>query len=349
MPLLDVDNLSVDYLTVHGAVKAVRGVSLVLNPGRALGLVGESGCGKSTLARALIRVLSRNARITGGAVRFQGIDLLRLPEAEMNQYRWRRVALVPQSAMDSLDPVYRVGTQLVETLRMRAGLTPSAAWERARTLFRLVGLEEERLRHYPHEFSGGMKQRAVIAMALALNPALLIADEPVTALDVIVQRQVLHTLRHLREVLELSLLLISHDISVVTHLCEDVAVMYAGRVVERGSVRQVFAAARHPYTMGLRNAFPSLRSHQPHLVPIEGAPPDLLAPPQGCAFAPRCPFAIARCWDEDPPLLPVEATGQYVACHRAHEAALLRPQAPEAFARLERTMAGTPRSLGAAP
>ncbi len=335
MPLLDVEGLSVEYRTTQGSVQAVRGVSLSVEAGGSLGLVGESGCGKSTLARALIRVLPRNARITGGAVRLEGTDLLSLTEEEMNQYRWRKIAVVPQAAMDSLDPVHRVGNQMVETLRLRGGLTAVAARARAERLFQLVGLESRRLEHYPHEFSGGMKQRAVIAMALALDPSLLIADEPVTALDVIVQRQVLATLRQLRAELTLSLILITHDISVVAHLCQDVAVMYAGRVVERGTVRRVFAAPQHPYTMGLRNAFPSLRLHQMRLVPIEGYPPDLVAPPRGCAFAPRCPFVIAKCWDEDPPLVATES-GHMAACHRANEAAVLSAGAPEAFARLER-------------
>src|SRR5207244_286933 len=221
MPLLEIENLTVQYHTLHGAVQAVRGVTLSIERGRALGLVGESGCGKTTLARALINVLARNAAITGGAVRFDGVDLLQLP--------------------------------------------------------------------------GG----ALSAMALALQPKLVIADEPVTALDVIVQHQVLRTMRELQETLSLSLLLITHDISVVADLCDDVAVMYAGRIVETGSVREVFAAPRHPYTMGLRNAFPSLRARSARLVPIEGYPPDLASPPNGCAFAPRCPFAVQRCWGDD--------------------------------------------------
>lgn len=335
MPLLDVEDLSVEYRIAQGSVHAVRGVSLSVDASGSLGLVGESGCGKSTLARALIRVLPRNAHIAGGAVRLDGTNLLSLTEEEMNQYRWRKIAVVPQAAMDSLDPVYRVGDQMVETLRLRGGLMVLPARARAEELFRLVGLESRRLKHYPHEFSGGMKQRAVIAMALALNPSLLIADEPVTALDVIVQRQVLATLRGLRKEFRLSLILITHDISVVAHLCEDVAVMYAGRVVERGTVRRVFAAPQHPYTMGLRNAFPSLRMNQPRLVPIEGYPPDLVAPPQGCAFAPRCPFVISKCWEEDPPLVATE-DGHVAACHRVHEAVALRAGAAAAFARLER-------------
>jgi peptide/nickel transport system ATP-binding protein len=333
MALLDVERLSVEYQTLQGTVRAVRDVSLSLPPGRALGLVGESGCGKTTLARALIGVLPRNARITEGAVRFEGTDLLRLPADQFNDYRWRRIAMVPQAAMDSLDPVQRVGDQMVETIVLRGNLTRAAAADRARELFAMVGLQPDRLRLYPHELSGGMKQRAVIALALALRPPLVIADEPVTALDVIVQHQVLQTLRDLREALGVSLLLITHDISVVASLCDDVAVMYAGRIVESGTVRQVFAEPRHPYTMGLRNAFPSLRAEQEHLVPIEGYPPDLAHPPQGCAFTARCPFAIPRCWEEDP-VLRAEGDGQEAACHRAHEAPVLRVQAAEAFARL---------------
>src|SRR5207245_2253166 len=204
--------------------------------------------------------------------------LLQLSGDALNNYRWRRIAMVPQAAMDSLDPVYRVGDQLVETMRLRGGLTSPQARERAERLFALIGLEPGRLRLYPHELSGGMKQRVVIAMALALDPQLVIADEPVTALDVIVQHQVLRTLRELQETLQLSLLLITHDISVVADLCDDVAVMYAGRIVEAGSVREVFATPHHPYTMGLRNAFPSLRARSVRLVPIEGYPPDLASP-----------------------------------------------------------------------
>jgi oligopeptide/dipeptide ABC transporter ATP-binding protein len=330
--LLDLQDLAVEYQTQHGPVRAVRGVSLSLLPGRAIGLVGESGCGKTTLARALIGVLPRNARITDGQFRFDGVEMLGQGADRFNDYRWRRIAMVPQAAMDSLDPVHRVGDQMVETMVLRGGLTRNAARARAAELFGLVGLEPGRLRLFPHELSGGMKQRAVIALALALRPQLVIADEPVTALDVIVQYQVLRTLRDLRTALGLSLLLITHDISVVAHLCDDVAVMYAGRIVESGTVAEVFARPRHPYTMGLRNAFPSLRVQQDHLVPIEGYPPDLARPLQGCAFAPRCPFAIQRCWEDDPALALWDGTA--AACHRAGEAASLRIEAARAFERM---------------
>ena len=332
MGLPDVEGLTVEYQTLHGPVRAVRGVSISLPAGRALGLVGESGCGKTTLARALIGVLPRNARITGGRMRFDGVEMLDLSPDRFNEYRWRRIAMVPQAAMDSLDPVQRVRDQMVETMVLRGGMTRATALARAEELFRLVGLEPGRLRLFPHELSGGMKQRAVIALALTLRPQLVIADEPVTALDVIVQHQVLRTLRDVRAALGVSLLLITHDISVVAHICDDVAVMYAGRIVESGPVAEVFARPRHPYTMGLRNAFPSLRAKQEHLVPIEGYPPDLANPPQGCAFAARCPFAVARCWDEDPALVASDSLA--AACHRADEAPVLRERAAEAFARI---------------
>jgi peptide/nickel transport system ATP-binding protein len=336
---LEIENLTIQYHTLHDPVHAVRGVTLAVERGRAMGLVGESGCGKTTLARAVIGVLPKNAAVLGGTVRFDGVNLLALSADAQNAYRWRRIAMVPQAAMDSLDPVYRVGDQMIETMRLRGGLSAGQAREQSQRLFSLVGLEPDRLRLYPHELSGGMKQRVVIAMALALSPHLVIADEPVTALDVIVQHQVLRTLRELQETLHLSLLLITHDISVVADLCDDVAVMYAGRIVETGSVRQVFTTPQHPYTMGLRNAFPSLRSGAGPLVPIEGFPPDLARPPHGCAFAPRCPFVIERCRSEDPALLPA-ASAQASACHRAGEAAQLRTQASAAFTRLSASQTG---------
>lgn len=339
MAQLEIENLTIQYQTSHGPVHAVRGVTLAVERGHAMGLVGESGCGKTTFARAVIGVLPKNAAILGGTVRFDGEDLLALSAERQNAYRWRRIAMVPQAAMDSLDPVYRVGDQMTETMRLRGGLSRGEARDLTLRLFSQVGLEPSRMRLYPHELSGGMKQRVVIAMALALSPQLVIADEPVTALDVIVQHQVLRTLRELQETLQLSMLLITHDISVVADLCDEVAVMYAGRIVETGSVRQVFATPHHPYTMGLRNAFPSLRAGAGSLVPIEGFPPDLAHPPHGCAFAPRCPFVINRCWTEDPALLPASG-GQSAACHRANEAALLRTQASEAFARLSATQTG---------
>jgi peptide/nickel transport system ATP-binding protein len=326
--LLSVRDLAVHYATAEGPVRAVDGASFEV-PARAIvGLVGESGCGKSTLARALMGVMPRTARIAAGSAVFEGRDLVTLPPAQRRDLLWRRMAFVPQTAMNALDPVQRVGAQVMEVLTERGGLTRQAAQARAAELFALVGLDGGRLRDWPHQFSGGMRQRASIALALALNPALLIADEPVTALDVIVQRQVLDVMKELQARLGLAMILVTHDVAVVAYACDRVVVMYAGRVVESGPVRAVLEAPLHPYTMGLMNAFPDLERAGGELVPIEGAPPSLLDPPAGCRFAPRCPFAVARC-AEDPTLMEV-APDHHAACWRAGEAPALRPRAAQA-------------------
>ncbi|HKG27116.1 MAG TPA: ABC transporter ATP-binding protein [Thermomicrobiales bacterium] len=328
-PLLDVEDLEVHYNTRRGVMKAVDGISFAVRPGRHLGLIGESGCGKTTTGRALLRVLPRNGRIAGGEIRFKGRDLARIKEEEMRRLRWREISMVPQASMDSLDPVYRVGTQLREVLVNRGGLGHGEARERAAELFALVGLSPDRLDNYPHEFSGGMRQRAVIAMALALNPDIVIADEPVTALDVIVQHQVLKTFRELQERLHLSVIMITHDISVVAETCDEVAVMYAGKIMELATVEDFFHEPYHPYTLGLENAFPNLANPDQALISIEGYPPDLVDPPRGCRFNTRCPFAIERCFHEEPPLIEV-TPGHQAACHRWQEVDLLRAKAKEA-------------------
>jgi peptide/nickel transport system ATP-binding protein len=327
--LLALRDLRVEYRTSRGAIRAVDGVSLDVREGEILGLVGESGCGKTTLGRAIIRVLPRNARIAGGRIVLNGIDLAALPEPEMARYRWRELAMVPQAAMDSLDPVYRLGEQFEEVLTVTGRLSRPAARERALDLCDLVGLDRRRLAAYPHELSGGMRQRAAIALALALRPRLVLADEPVTALDVVVQHHILRKLRALRAELSLSVVLVTHDISVIAQTCDRMAVMYAGKIVEVGPTTDVFARPRHPYTMGLQNSFPNLLRPQETLIPIEGAPPDLLTPPSGCRFAPRCPFAVERCLAEDPDLREM-APERWAACHRAAEADVLRLQAQEA-------------------
>ncbi len=247
----------------------------------------------------------------------------------MRRLRWREISMVPQSSMDALDPVYRVGDQLTEVLTARGGMARRAARERAAELFALVGLSKDRLDNYPHEFSGGMRQRAVIAMALALDPDLVVADEPVTALDVIVQNQVLRTFRELQERLHLSVIMITHDISVVAETCDQVAVMYAGQIVERASVERFFREPYHPYTLGLQNAYPNLANPNQELISIEGYPPDLVEPPTGCRFSSRCPFAMECCFHEAPPLVEV-APGHQAACHRWQEVDLLRSLAKEA-------------------
>jgi peptide/nickel transport system ATP-binding protein len=308
-------------------VRAVDGASLSVPQGSLVGLVGESGCGKTTLGRALIGVMAKTASITGGRILFNGRDLAALPAGERRGMRWRSIAFVPQSAMNSLDPVYRIEDQFREILCQRGGMSQAAASRRARELFDLIGIDTNRLRDYPHQFSGGMRQRVAIALALALEPSLIVADEPVTALDVIVQRQILDVLRGLRDRLGVSVILITHDISVVAYACDRVAVMYAGKVVEEGSVQEVLTAPAHPYTMGLSNAFPDLTGKLSELIPIEGDPPDLKAPPFGCRFVPRCPFSLPECRLT---VTPIElAPRRLVACVRHHESAVLRERARE--------------------
>ncbi len=328
MTILSIRDLKVDYATQDGTVEAVDGVSLDVAEGQHLGLIGESGCGKTTLLKAIVQVLPRNGRVVSGKIMFKGMDLLQLPPAEMRQLRWREIATIPQASMDSLNPVQRVGSQLMKLLRIRGGYDKRAARRRAADLFDLVGLDTDRLMHYPHEFSGGMKQRAVIAMALALEPSLLIADEPVTALDVIVQHQILEVLRELEAELNLTVMLITHDISVVAQVCDSVAVMYAGRIVEQAAAEPFFHAPAHPYSLGLQQAFPNLANPRDELVSIEGYPPDLREPPSGCRFAERCPFVQADCHEIDP-RLELVADERLAACLRSGEMESLRKQAED--------------------
>jgi len=317
--MLSVEDLQIHYATRDGVARAVDGASFQVPEGKIVGLVGESGCGKTTAVRAIMGVLSENGWRAGGKVVFKGTPI---DEKNTRPLLWREIAYVPQSAMSSLDPVYTVGAQIVEVLTKRGGVSRSAAKTRSAELFDLVGLSERRLRDYPHQFSGGMRQRAAIAMALALTPSLLLADEPVTALDVIVQRQILDTLRELQQRLKLSMVMVTHDISVVAYLCDEVVVMYAGQVIESGPVREVLSRPRHPYTMGLRNAFPDLLSNAMELVPIHGSPPDLREPPPGCRFAPRCPFVQPACTSG--PIPAAIRDGHLSACLRDSEADALR-------------------------
>ena len=328
MSILSIRDLKVNYETQDGTVQAVENVSLDIEEAQQLGLIGESGCGKTTLLKAIVQVLPRNGRITSGQILFKGMDLLRLPAAEMRQLRWREIATIPQASMDSLNPVQRVGKQLVKLLTVRGGLDKGAAHRRAVELFDLVGLDTGRLMHYPHEFSGGMKQRAVIAMALALEPSLLIADEPVTALDVIVQHQILEVLRRLKDELNLTVMLITHDISVVAQVCDSVSVMYAGQIVEQADALPFFQSPAHPYSLGLQQAFPNLVRPRDTLVSIEGYPPDLRQPPPGCRFAERCPFVMDACHQTDPALENV-GDNRRAACLRSNEMDDLRQQAED--------------------
>ncbi len=317
--LLAIRDLAIHYRTTAGAVQAVDGIDLDLRPGEALGLVGESGCGKTTVAKALLRLLPPNGTIPRGRIDFAQRDLLPLDPESMRQVRWKDIAWISQAAMNALDPVYRIGDQIIEAMQAHIRIDRKAAWRHSEELFRAVGIDPQRLSAYPHEMSGGMKQRAVIAMALALEPRMVIADEPTTALDVVTQSQILARLVHLRKQRGLSLLFITHDISVVVQTCDRVAVMYGGKIMETGPVREVFRNPIHPYTMGLTNAFPTLEGARRELISIPGTPPDLLYPPPGCRFAERCPFARPRCVSDSPPLQRINVE-RAVACHFPDEA-----------------------------
>ena len=325
-PLLDARDLHVHYDTDAGPVRAVDGIDLRVAPGEALGLVGESGCGKTTAAKSILRLLPPNGRIAGGHIGFGDRDLASLSEEELRKVRWREIAWISQAAMNALDPVYRVGDQIVEAIQTHRQVSRAAALGRAAELFRMVGIDPQRLRAYPFEMSGGMKQRSVIAMAMALDPAMIIADEPTTALDVVTQAQILARFQRLRHEYGMAVLFITHDVSVVVQTCDTVAVMYGGLVMEKGPVREVFGEPVHPYTMGLTNAFPTLEGAMRELVSIPGAPPDLLTPPSGCRFAERCPFVTERCLEEAPPLAEV-APGRLAACHYPERAAEFRAEA----------------------
>jgi oligopeptide/dipeptide ABC transporter ATP-binding protein len=312
-PLLVVEDLKTHFALGSDTVHAVDGVSFRLDHGEALGIAGESGCGKTTTALSLVRLLPANATIVDGSVRLYGIDLVAKSDNALRRYRWREIAIVFQGAMNALNPVHRLRDQIAEPLIERLDLPERDARRRAGELLELVGIPKKRGDAYPHELSGGMRQRAMIAMALACSPAILIGDEPTTALDVMVQAQILELLEHLRHELGLSLILITHDLSVIAETCDRVLVMYAGRVAEEGPVDEIFRRPRHPYSQKLVSAFPNIHSDRRTLEVIPGAPPDLRFPPPGCRFAPRCAFAMAVCSEVVPP--EVTFGDVRVACH----------------------------------
>ena len=324
--LLEIDDLHVHYQTAAGEARAVDGVSFTLDAGDYLGLVGESGCGKSTIARAVTGILPESAR-SSGAIRFKGQNLLGMPDGDRRPLRWREIALVPQSAMNGFDPVYTVEQQLDEAITAHASLKPNERRRRVAELFDMVGIERQRVRDYPHQFSGGMRQRAMIAMAMVLDPPLIVADEPTTGLDVIVQDQIMQRLKEIQERYAKAILLITHDMAVVAENCNRIVVMYAGKVAEAGG-EAVFQTPFHPYTLGLCNAFPDLDDRGRDLISIRGAPPSLLAPPSGCRFHQRCPFATAFCAERTPPLVEV-APGHVAACHYVDRAPEFRARARE--------------------
>ena len=312
-PLLVVEGLSLSYLTREGEVQAVRDVSFELARGRALGLVGESGCGKTSVANCLMRLLPDNARLSAGRVLMDGQDILQMSEEEIRLQRWSRISIVFQAAMNVLDPVYRVGQQIIEAIEAHGvESTDTGARERVARLFRLVGLDPQLMDRYPHEFSGGMRQRAVIAMALSCDPDLIIADEPTTALDVIVQDRILRELKSIQDQLHMSIIYISHDIAVVAEVTDVVGVMYAGKLVEMGETVDVFRSPIHPYTAALMSSFPSISGERRPLTSLPGEPPNLSDPPRGCPFHPRCAYATEMCLNEYPPQ--VNLGSHWAAC-----------------------------------
>jgi oligopeptide/dipeptide ABC transporter ATP-binding protein len=326
--LLEVDSLQTHFSTSGGVVRAVDGVSWDVQEGETVALVGESGCGKSVSALSVMRLVSAPAgRIVGGRILFKGRDLLTLSEEEMRHLRGREMAMIFQEPMTSLNPVLTVGRQLTEGLEIHLGMETAAARRRAAELLAMVGIPDpaRRLPQYPHQFSGGMRQRMMIAMALACNPSLILADEPTTALDVTIQAQILELLKDLSRRLGVAMLIITHNLGVVARYADRVNVMYAGRIVERGTARELYANPRHPYTLGLLKSVPRLDvPRRQRLDPIEGQPPDLTRLPPGCAFGPRCAFRVERCSVEVPPLRPIATPGHVAACWEAERVVATR-------------------------
>ena len=314
--LLEIEDLKVSFFTPAGEVKAVNGVTYSLDEGRVLGIVGESGSGKSVSVSALMQLLVFPGRVVGGKITFDGRDILAMNSEEIQTVRGKEIGMIFQDPMTSLNPVYTIGEQLIETLRRHTDMSRKEAWNRSVEMLKLVGINnpEQRMKQYPHEFSGGMRQRAMIAMTLLCNPKLLIADEPTTALDVTIQAQILELMKSLREKINAAIIMITHDLGIVSDICDEVIVMYAGRIVERGLIDDIFYRPAHPYTQGLLRCLPRLDSDgSKPLEPIEGTPVDLLALPKGCAFAPRCEKCLKVCLQHQPPVYEV-GEGHTSAC-----------------------------------
>lgn len=327
MALLNVENLTMYYRTLRGDVKAVDGVSFSVEKGRSLGLAGESGCGKSSMAITLLRLLPTNGSIVGGEIEFNGRNIIDMSEEEFRkEVRWKGMSMIFQGAMNALNPVHRVGNQIVEAILTHEDIPKADAVRRAKELLDMVGINPSRFDNYPHEFSGGMKQRAVIAMALACHPELIIADEPTTALDVMVQAQVLKAMEDLRRDLGLSMILISHDLAVIAQTCDKVAIMYAGKIVEYGDAVDVYGNAVHPYTRGLLAAFPDISAEKSPVQSVPGFPPNLVDPPSGCRFHPRCALADEECRNVEPVLEHKAGCEHVAACHKIPAAVGVKAQ-----------------------
>ncbi|WP_316860959.1 ABC transporter ATP-binding protein [uncultured Cohaesibacter sp.] len=298
-PIIDIRNLHVQYLTPNGPAEAVNDVSFAIQPGEVFGLAGESGCGKSTIAGAILRTLRAPAVITGGEILFEGRDILSMSSDQIEEFRWKHVAMVFQGAMNSLNPVITIGSQITDALHRHTTISKQDAWQRAGDLLETVGIERDRVTAYPHELSGGMRQRAVIAIAIALKPPLLIMDEPTTALDVVVQRDILQQISQLKEVLGLSILFITHDMSLLVEFCDRIGIMYGGQLVEMAPAQMIFKTPIHPYTQGLLSSFAPLKGPKVKLTGIPGSPPSLINAPHTCRFEPRCTVCNkAQCHDK---------------------------------------------------
>ena len=311
-PLLEIKDLCVDYLTDRGAVRAVDRVSLELRKGEFLGIVGESGCGKSTLLYSIARLLTPPAEIASGDIWFDGHDLVSMTDSELRHFRWKQYSVVMQSAMNALNPVMSIGEQLRDAYEAHERFTGRQITTRSEELMRIVGIDPVHLRSYPHQLSGGMRQRAMIAMALAFTPELVIMDEPTSALDVVAQRSLMLKIKQLQREFGFATIFVTHDMSLVSHFSDRLAVMYAGQIVEVGETRQLFAEPKHPYTVGLMRSFPSITGVLQPLSGILGSPPDLARPPAGCRFHPRCPHVMPRCKTEEPEFYTRE--GDLVRC-----------------------------------
>ncbi|WP_032121552.1 ABC transporter ATP-binding protein [Clostridium amazonitimonense] len=318
--LLEIKDLKTTFFTHVGEVKAVGGISFSLKKGEALGIVGESGSGKSVTMMSLMRLLEENGKIINGDIIFEGRNLVDLKEKEMEKVRGNDIGMIFQDPMTSLNPVYTVGKQVMEPLIKHKNMNKTQAYDTALKMLSIVGIPspEKRMKQYPHEFSGGMRQRVMIAMAMVCNPKLLIADEPTTALDVTIQAQILELMKDLKEKINTSIILITHDLGVVADVCNNINVMYGGLIVEKGSKRDIFYSPKHPYTWGLLKSVPNPKNIvKERLKPIDGQPPDLLKPPVGCPFAPRCEYAMKICLSERPPFFSI-AEDHSAACWLNH-------------------------------
>jgi len=313
--LLDIKDLRTYFRTKKGYLKAVDGVSLQVPVNSIVGIAGESGSGKSTLVTTIFRVLPRNADIKGGKILFEGQDILQLGEKEFNsQIRWKKISWIPQVSMDVLDPLYKVKDQMIETILSHEDVSKAEALERIYKIIKEVNLRPEVIEKFPHELSGGQKQRVVIAMALLLNPLLVIADEPTTALDVIVQAQIMNIIKKEKQERKFSMVFVSHDLALLAGISDYLAIMYGGKIVEIGKAEEIYKSPSHPYTQLLLQSIPDIRKRNSGLKSIPGFPPDLINPPSGCRFHPRCPFAMEICKVQEPEMTRVSPT-HYVACH----------------------------------